>query len=184
MNRRGFTLVELLVVIAIVGILASLVLNSLGAARAKARDASRRNDLNQVRSALEQYGIDFGGIFPSANVAPGQYWEWLNPSDKTPSGTAAAAGGALLTLKTAGYLSVIPVPLQATERYGYRTNTANNNLDGTYPVPPPAVADAQYVLEAHLERPPDQLNPTYLFIQIKSTGAAPTAVASGLTGAR
>lgn len=62
---KGFTLIELLVVIAVIGILASVVLASLNSARAKSRDAKRKADLTQVRSALELYMADYGA-YPSS----------------------------------------------------------------------------------------------------------------------
>ncbi len=54
-NNFGFTLIELLVVISIIGILATLLIANLGGIRERARDAQRKNDLNQIQKALEMY---------------------------------------------------------------------------------------------------------------------------------
>lgn len=61
--KRGFTLIELLVVIAIIGLLSSVVLASLGAARAKANNTRRVADLQQLRTALELY-YSSNGAYP------------------------------------------------------------------------------------------------------------------------
>ncbi|MFA6314756.1 MAG: type II secretion system protein [Candidatus Paceibacterota bacterium] len=54
-NRRGFTLIELLVVTSIIGLLSSVVFASVNTARAKARDATRMQNLKQISLAIELY---------------------------------------------------------------------------------------------------------------------------------
>jgi len=66
-HKRGFTLIELLVVIAIIGVLAGVVLTSLGTARAKARDAQKISNLKNVQLALEMYADVSNGVYPAAN---------------------------------------------------------------------------------------------------------------------
>jgi len=67
MKRKGFTLIELLVVIAIIGILATIGLVALNGAREKARDATRKSDLSQLKTALVLYADDYGSHYPAGN---------------------------------------------------------------------------------------------------------------------
>lgn len=103
-GQKGFTLIELLVVIAIIGILATIVLVSLGSARIKARDARRQSDLVSLRAALEMYYDDQQEYPPQdCVVAP--------VADATGAGcdatfyvTIPVPGGMVVDLQGAGYL--------------------------------------------------------------------------------
>lgn len=67
MKNSGFTLIELLVVIGIIAILATVVLVAINPSRqfSVSRDTTRRNDIYQVLSALHQYAVDYGGVYPT-----------------------------------------------------------------------------------------------------------------------
>lgn len=73
--RWGFTLVELLVVIAILGILTSLLLPSVQAARESARRTECANHLKQLMLAVQSYESAVGKLPPSGDsrIVPRTY---------------------------------------------------------------------------------------------------------------
>ena len=54
-SSKGFTLIELLVVIAIIGVMSTIVLNSLSSSRTKAVDSAIKQQLSRYRAAAEIY---------------------------------------------------------------------------------------------------------------------------------
>lgn len=57
-NIKGFTLIELIVTMAIMAILVSVAIFAMRGAQVSSRDARRKADLEQIRSALELYRSD------------------------------------------------------------------------------------------------------------------------------
>lgn len=92
-KQKGFTLIELLVVIAVIGMLASIVLVSLGPARARARDAKRVSDIRQISLAMDMcYGDT------ACNTV----------NDSTYLAIAADANRRLTTTAIGAYMGTIP----------------------------------------------------------------------------
>jgi len=63
-NQNGFSLIELLIVITILGVLSAFVTVGFTASQRKGRDANRKSDLSQYRSALESYANRRNGLYP------------------------------------------------------------------------------------------------------------------------
>lgn len=66
--KKGFTLLELMIVIAIIGLLALIILASVGQARAKGRDAHRIKSVKEIDKAIGLY-YDDNGHYPAENTA-------------------------------------------------------------------------------------------------------------------
>lgn len=65
---KGFTLIELLVVLGIIAVLVSLIAFNFNQARMRARDVTRKSDLKQLQSALEEYKNDNSQVYPNAST--------------------------------------------------------------------------------------------------------------------
>lgn len=71
----GFTLIELMIVIAIMGILLSIAAPNLKQSVIRAREAVLKEDLFQIREAIDQYYAD-NGKYPAALT------DLINPEQK------------------------------------------------------------------------------------------------------
>lgn len=74
-TQKAFTLIELLVVVSLIGILATLVIANMNAARERARDATRKSDLRNIQTALRLYYND-NSSYPIVSVLPAWGNSW------------------------------------------------------------------------------------------------------------
>jgi len=135
MKERGFTLIELLVVVAIIGILTSVVLASLGSARAKGNDAAIKGLMNSLRTQMEIDLDSVGGSY-AADVVTGKC-----PADST--GCAYVhTGGVLCESKEQNILNSLADKANLTISQGFINNTKCNMSPASYVIVFPLRSDS------------------------------------------
>ncbi len=77
-GERGFTLIEVLIVMSIMGILITIAAPNLKNSIIRAREAVLKEDLFEIREAIDQYYAD-NGKYPADLAA------LINPEDKSKS---------------------------------------------------------------------------------------------------
>jgi len=116
-KNKGFTMIELIVVIAIIAVLSGIVVGSVNQYQAKARDARRKGDMQQIIKALLLYQADNGCIprtFASTCPNAGGYSE-----NNTGGFDDSYINGFLTFLQTGGYMQRVKDPIEGSN-YFYR----------------------------------------------------------------
>jgi len=107
LTKKGFTLIEIMVVVVIIAVLTVVGMVSYASINKNSRDAKRKSDIEQIRSALEMYRTDIG-YYPTSSNA------WID--------TAALND----YLVVGGYISAIPTDPTTGFLYKYKAINFND----------------------------------------------------------
>lgn len=128
----GFTLIELLITVSIIAILTAISAFALNGSRESARDARRKTDLEQIKSALEIYKADCN-MYPASLPGVGSSLQ-ANPT----VANCAVSGSPINT-----YMQKTPADPKSDGAYSYSRPTTST-----------------YIICAYLEDPPSPANDT------------------------
>lgn len=142
-KNKKFTLIELLVVVAIIGILASMLLPSLGRARKKAKESLSISNLKQIYMGVIMYSTDGDEYVPSpTNFTTSKHWPYYIYESMTGNTLGPNAAAAREEMAKASYSNVMYCPIISDRRGGvsihnmgrsdYELNKYFNKNNGGY----------------------------------------------------
>jgi len=170
-NKQGFTLIELLVVIAIIGILATIVVAGVSNYLARARDAKRIADIEEIKNALITYYAD-NAKYPEPTGTGIDCWStWESGSViNDPNDTF------IQVLVTEGYLDHLPIETNPTGGKGASPGPLTNNKCTYRYITKICTDSSKYaVLFANLETDAGQKD-------FRPSGFDPSGVCGGVSG--
>jgi general secretion pathway protein G len=110
-KQDGFTLIEIMVVILILGLLATIVVQSLQGATNRAKRTKAQADISELKTALDRYYLD-NGFYPTTD-------QGLQALVTPPSG-----GRVPHDYEAGGYIQRLPVDPWGTP-YQYQSDGSN-----------------------------------------------------------
>lgn len=147
-TSRGFSLVEILVTVTIIAVLTAVGVVSYSSVNKRSRDAKRKSDLEQIRSALEMYRVDTGN-YPCNNtpLSPTYVQGWVSYPYASPRVS-------LKSVLEPDYMTTVPLDPKVTNaNLGYFTVVSGNYFGYMYGAYSCTSTSRGYALWAQLESP-------------------------------
>lgn len=134
---RGFTLIELLTVIAIIGILAAIIIPTVGKVRETAQRSVASSNLRQIGQATLIYASDNNESLPQRNLASTSGVNFTRPTGPSTTTTTTAKVFAAALAKGGGLndanIWIIPSDsLNTSSGVSTVLNAAGDNLEATF----------------------------------------------------
>ena len=123
--KRGFTLIELLVVVAIIGLIISILLPVVSAARESGRSTHCSNNLRQLYIANDLYAIDHGSYVAAAAEFYKNKKRWHGERNSQNEPFDATKG------PLAPYLGSSKKPRRCPSFHGFRSDNDSNAFEAS-----------------------------------------------------